>query len=300
MEDTEQIIQKLWSGYGKLSRKIENGKSIITKQVQFPLKIEHPRDWNSTLSHQRKVKSYQVEINWYRDYNLSVKYALTAQYISSKHQENGMTLKLEDLRDRGFVPKQSIDNKEVKSCLRWLAYFHAFHLERETKGLWETGTYWHLKTRPEEFEAIKDLNLKEKAVKLDLLLEKAQYKTIVHGDAKLANFLFYKNQVCAVDFQYTGGGVGVKDLAYFLGSIYGGEDLFEQENESLSYYFDTLIEALKFYHPDVDPLPIQKEWSELYPIACCDFYRFLKGWSPNHKKLNSYSQHILTRTLKCL
>ena len=59
-------------------------------------------------------------------------------------------------------------------------------------GLWEQGTYWHLKTRPQELEALTDKRLKNAAELIDHTLRSCSYKTLVHGDAKLANFCFFQ------------------------------------------------------------------------------------------------------------
>ena len=74
-------------------------------------------------------------------------------------------------------------------------------------------------------------------------LNTAKFKTIIHGDAKLANFLFGPDAVAAVDFQYVGGGVGIKDVAYFLSSIYTEDELFSHEKKCLDHYFQALNNA---------------------------------------------------------
>ena len=92
-------------------------------------------------------------------------------------------------------------------------------------GLWECGSYWHLGTRPDELAALEDGPLKTTAPLIDQALRQSQFQTIIHGDAKLANFCFARHHntangstVAAVDFQYVGAGCGIKDVTYFLGS----------------------------------------------------------------------------------
>ena len=65
-------------------------------------------------------------------------------------------------------------------------------------GLWAPIGF---SQRPQELAALRDNNLKVAAQQID----PSHYKTIVHGDAKLANFVFQK-KVPGVDFQYVGGG----------------------------------------------------------------------------------------------
>jgi hypothetical protein len=38
--------------------------SVVVKHVRLP-KQQHPRGWNTDLSHARKIESYQVETAWY-------------------------------------------------------------------------------------------------------------------------------------------------------------------------------------------------------------------------------------------
>lgn len=277
-----QLIQNLWSGYGQLSRIKLGQKPYILKHVNFPVS-------DKSNSHLRKVKSYQVELNWYKKYNQSHDKINIPKYIHSGATDSGFYLILEDLAEKQFVPKRTINEHELKYCLIWLANFHKTFLNITPSHLWEIGTYWHLDTRPDEFELIQDRELKNAAQKIDHILNQAKFKTFVHGDAKLSNFLFNDTATYAVDFQYIGGGVGIKDVAYFMSSVFDEEELEEKEQMCLDTYFYTLN------IPEVE-----KEWRELYSFAWCDFYRFLKGWAPDHWKINSYSEKMKDKVLKCI
>lgn len=189
-----------------------------------------------------------------------------------------------------------------KVCLKWLANFHITFLLHEPKGLWEVGTYWHLKTRPDEFEKMKHQELKSKAQLIDDVLNQCKYQTIVHGDAKLANFCFSENgeQVAAVDFQYVGGGCGMKDIAYFLGSCLSSSECALYEKELLNFYFSALKKALESSILNIDFSVLEKEWRTMYPIACTDFTRFLLGWMPSHQKINNYNLNLMNSVLSSL
>ena len=67
-----ETIQSLWSGYGKIIRyglDHPEIKSIVVKHIKLPTKNKHPHGWNTDLSHQRKLKSYQIETAWYQHWN---------------------------------------------------------------------------------------------------------------------------------------------------------------------------------------------------------------------------------------
>ncbi len=137
-----------------------------------------------------------------------------------------------------------------------------------------------------------DSPLKESAILIDEKLYQSSFKTIIHGDAKLANFCFTKDgyTAAAVDFQYVGGGCGMKDVAYFLGSCLTEEECTMSVPIYLEFYFKALAQNIdndRFCFQD-----IEKEWRELFPFAWADFHRFLKGWSPSHWKINDYSEKI--------
>ena len=161
-------------------------------------------------------------------------------------------------------------------------------------GLWESGTYWHLETRPDELEELDDLPLKSAAAAIDATLKASAFQTLVHGDAKLANFCFSADgsEVAAVDFQYVGGGCGMKDLAYFVGSCFHDGEAERREDEVLGFYFKELRGFLDSIGSDVCPDELEADWRPLYRVAWADFHRFMKGWSPGHWKLSDYSERI--------
>jgi aminoglycoside phosphotransferase (APT) family kinase protein len=169
------------------------------------------------------------------------------------------------------------------------------------EGLWQTGTYWHLETRRDELASIEDAALREAAPLLDQKLASAAFKTIVHGDAKPANFCFSPDgrAVAAVDFQYVGGGCGMKDVAYLVS---GGEgaDADAVEARHLDTYFVHLRSALARRQDPVDADALEAEWRALYPIACADFARFLAGWAKDHYASAPGYQRMVRRVLRSL
>lgn len=301
-----EVIQSLWSGYGKISRyKLSGGDqtTVVVKHISLNQANEHPRGWNTNFAHDRKVKSYEVETCWYEHWNQNCsEKCRVPKFIGSFSQGLDQWIVLEDLDKHFPLRKQRLDFSEVKLCLTWLANFHAIFLEQKPVGLWDVGTYWHLETRPEEFEKIEHHKLKSKAHAIDNLLDNCQYKTIVHGDAKLANFCFSENgkQVAGVDFQYVGGGCGMKDVAYFLGSCLSSSECELYETELLNFYFLALQKAMITTSSTINFNDLENEWRALYPIACTDFTRFLLGWMPSHHKINNYNLNMMKSVLSQL
>lgn len=300
----EELIQSLWSGYGQIIRlRLAGGKvdSVILKKIDITETSDHPRGWNTNVSHQRKVHSYEVEMNWYKHWNPnSTKGFRTADCLFTKSNKTLQFILLEDLDAVGYpLRKAHLNFLEMKVCLKWLAHFHAFYMDIKPKGLWEEGTYWHYKTRLDEYKVMDNSTLKKSAEQIDNVLAACTFKTIVHGDAKLANFCFSEDgqSVAVVDFQYVGGGCGMKDVAYFVGSCLSEEDCEHFEEEILDCYFTELKEALMKYNKPIDFIALEKEWKWLFPIAWTDFTRFLMGWMPTHQKLNGYSKLMMTRAL---
>ena len=298
----KEIVQELWSGYGVIKRIVlidGDYRSVIVKEITPPEITNHPRGWNTDASHQRKLRSYEVEMNWYESYGklCTDKCRIPEHYFSDRKE--GMRMVIEDLDTAGFnFRKQSLNRAEIEQCLSWLANFHSVFMKTEPKGLWEVGTYWHLNTRKDELEAMQEGMLKDSASSIDRMLNECEYQTLVHGDAKLANFCFSEEgKVAAVDFQYVGGGCGMKDVAYFIGSCINENECKEMEEDLLLVYFKELKVALEKQTMDIQFNNLEKEWRNLYPFAWADFTRFLVGWSPSHSKLNSYSACMVNRAL---
>jgi len=298
-----EVIQSLWSGYGKISRIELKGsihQTLVVKHISLNHADDHPRGWNTNFSHLRKVKSYRVETQFYQQWNQRCNAnCRTPKFIGSFIKDHNQWIILEDLDTEFPLRKTQITLSEVKNCLKWLANFHAMFFGESPTGLWLQGTYWHLETRPDEFEKIEHQKLKANAHLIDKLLKNCRYKTFVHGDAKLANFCFSADgkHIAAVDFQYVGGGCGMKDVAYFLGSCLSSYECELYENELLQFYFSELKSALDSVKPDLDFDALQREWVELYPVACADFMRFLLGWLPTHQKINDYNMKKIKEVL---
>jgi len=304
-----ETIQTLWSGYGKIVRYELTGgvvPSVIIKQIQLASTSNHPRGWNSSISHDRKVKSYEVESNWYKQFNVQCDNdCRTPKCYGITHEGDTVIIVLEDLDSSGFpVRKTQVNMTEIKACLHWLANFHGCFMTVKPEGLWPIGTYWHLATRPEELAVLDDIKLKSAAPTIDKLLNESTFQTVVHGDAKLANFCFSSNtsddkpSVAAVDFQYAGGGCGMKDVAYFLGSCLNDNECETHEQELLNYYFEALKASIIKREKTIDTERLEEEWRTLFPVAWTDFHRFLKGWSPGHWKLTSYSERMAQEVMK--
>lgn len=318
-----EVIQRLWGGYGELVRlhfpktQSDSVTSVIVKHVALPDKTNHPKGWNTQLSHQRKVKSYQVETSWYQaftqeyDENCPIPVGLQCQQT-----EGEWLIVMQDLKTLGFPKTSGFDVlasdvqgysleeiQQRNACLRWLAYFHAKHIQTsadKVTSLWETGTYWHLATRPDELDALIDLELKQHAAQIDQMLKDCPYPTIVHGDAKLANFCFDRDnqKAAAVDFQYVGLGCAMKDVALFMSSAIRPKDCADLESEVLDVYFEQLVQALANHQPQLSAKKVEAAWRPMFGLAWADFQRFVKGWSPNHWKINPYTEQLTQKALR--
>jgi hypothetical protein len=259
-------LQTLWGGYGEIRRVRLDGQATIVKVVSPP-----PLD---NISHRRKLRSYDVELAWYRRYAASSP-SRVPHLLAGIRRDDGWTFVFEDLDQAGYDGRRG----NVDLCLAWLARFHMFFLGMTPEDLWPQGTYWHLATRSEELEAIADPALRRAAPIIDARLRESPFRTFVHGDAKVANFCFGAHDVAAVDFQYVGGGCAMSDVAYL---ICGDGD----EEEKLDRYCHHLLNF------GASPA-IEREARAIYPFAAADFYRFFAGWAPHHWREEHHGRRVI-------
>ncbi|WP_334018393.1 phosphotransferase [Alteromonas sp. S015] len=278
---------------------------VVVKCATPPSKLSHPKGWNGEASHNRKCQSFKVENCFYSNLQKQTDASCrTARYLGHSQQGEASLLVMEDLAHGGYSrTASSLTAAQCNTVLKWLANFHARFLNVRDEfnsrniQLWTEGTYWNLATREDEFHAMSDGLLKQHAVAIATTLGDANYHTLVHGDAKVANFCFTNDfsNCAAVDFQYVGYGAGIKDVAYFLGSALTTEIHMSHRDALLNTYFQALEDALHVrlsnndnsaYFKRADIALIIAEWKYLYPFACADFYRFLAGWSPDHWKID--------------
>jgi len=254
-------IQSLWSGYGEV---------VIVDLTQGPaasVVVKHVRP--PAGAHPRKLRSYAVETAWYARAGGSG--PRIPAWHGSFAEGHERIIILEDLHASGFSDRLSAGNpRHLHAALQWLAHLHATHLGPPPEDIWPVGTYWHLQTRLAELRATPGTHWHQRAPHLDHTLRAARFQTVLHGDAKPANFLWRPTDgaVAAVDFQYVGGGPGIRDVAYLL-------DAEDPADPRLDPYFEALRTALP---ASVDGDALEQEWRALVPVAAEDFARFLAGW----------------------
>jgi len=305
--ELSELVQSLWGGYGELRRVQLQGarlESAIVKSVMPPAEREFARDPSQLRSHRRKLRSYAVELAFYESFATTCGPACRVPaFLHGEAGDDRFLFVLEDLDQAGFpVRKTRATPQEIAACLEWLAAFHARFLGVAPTGLWKVGTYWHLATRPDELGRLSAGELRRAALRIDERLNAARFRSLVHGDAKLENFCFSRSgqRVAAVDFQYVGGGVGVKDVAYLLSSCLSPAECGDQIPGYLELYFDALRSALGAQSSPLgsDAAALEDEWRALFPWAWSDFYRFLLGWAPAYASGDAYSQKQLQLVLK--
>ncbi|CAG9465897.1 unnamed protein product [Pedinophyceae sp. YPF-701] len=307
-------LQTLWAGYGSIyrlaPREASPGVSAVVKDVRPP-----PMSSGCTLSHARKLKSYRVEARFYREVAPALAAARRtcttpqALVVVAEDDSSGnfrLLLALTDLSGK-FAPSGGmLGADEARAALEWLAAFHAHGWGQAhtavDMGLWEEGCYWHLETRPEELAAISPTGpharLGRAAHVLDARMRGMRdpdgsewaglqgvraARTLVHGDFKGENILIGDSEggqagirCAAYDFQYCGGGLGTKDVAYLLGSSVDGLLLKNGgDMKLLQHYHKCLTKLL----PRKAAAAYTFDTCKLhYALCVADYARFLAGW----------------------
>jgi aminoglycoside phosphotransferase (APT) family kinase protein len=293
-------MQTLWEGYGEVLRVRLEGPSYGTAVLKWVRPPGAPSHQAALRSHMRKLRSYDVELTFYRNFAGACDHAcrVPTPYACARSEEGWLFL-LEDLEAEGFRKKSTLSADDVDRCLAWLAALHATFLSVAPEGLWDEGSYWQLATRPDELRRLNHANLRQAAPELDRELRECKFRTLVHGDAKLENFCFGREgEVSAFDFQYVGGGAGVRDVCYFLSSCLSQDECAQSSSRHLDTYFVALRRELQARQRAVDVAALELEWRRLFPVAWADFYRFLLGWSPELARAETYGRELFERWLR--
>ncbi|ORX40373.1 hypothetical protein BCR36DRAFT_339905 [Piromyces finnis] len=191
---------------------------------------------------------------------------------------------------------------QAQLALEWLAKWHSlFWMEHWNwpKDLWKEGNFWvlnrkgknNLQSIPHTWNSlIKNLNKKYASVSHEKgfndfgkrimnaakgiyqVLNNTRYRTILHGDFKPANMFFDKESCSVCDFQFSGAGVPLQDVVYFLFPD-ALMNFSGKEEQLLKHYFNKLI-SLGIDSMDYDLC------FQLYKICLLDYIRYLleKGW----------------------
>ncbi|MBQ4835052.1 phosphotransferase [Pseudoalteromonas luteoviolacea] len=293
LQTHEQSAQALWNGCGFLDKFQIGSCKYAVKLSKVPDDLKHVNIRQTPFSLQRKVRSYVKEQYFYTHYVESLPMTCHTPKVIELHEFDGtfVTL-LEDFEQRGFHNKADANSGDIERTLKWLAGFHANWLRvgggESSFGLLGYGNYWHLKTRPDEFEKMPASSLKSAAHAINEKLDAVTFKTLIHGDAKLANFAFNDTSVIGYDFQHTGIGLGLSDVMLLFTTVLDSEQLSSCASNLLDIYFTELREQIKNQNVTIEVDLLENEWRESWCFIWADFHRFLAGWKPEHPKINQY------------
>lgn len=270
-------IARLWAGMGNIYfLECGQNRSLVVKYV-------HPRlSGKLSIGDQRKLDSYLVEASFYEDHAQRLiqdhQVPLPKPYKVERYLEKPtnptIIICMAPLQDPGY----SFDNTH-QGVMKWLAKFHAATWQADPEKLQPVGSYWHLDTRPNEWNDIPrkgwEGRLKLAARAIDERLKRDPLQCWVHGDTKDANILKYDAKTLAFcDFQYVGRGPPTRDLSYYFCSSHVDDS--EEQEELLSFYFEELTNHLT--EGGIRPLPTRQQLDQSLELAFCDFCRFMAGW----------------------
>lgn len=290
-------LATLWAGYGsvlKVRVDVEGEdepRRLVLKRIAPP-----PGDG---ASHRRKLRSYEVEAAFYRsdapDYLRSKGAAVPACVAVDGDVNNGggMEILLTDLTHESFPNRlRGGQRADIDAALTLLAKMHAAYFEKPLPpGLWEQACYWHLETRPDELRSMSDTRLQAAAAALDRRLRVSRGATLLHGDSKADNILTGDGLAALYDLQYTGAGLGARDVAYLLVSSCDARTLDRDETSLLDTYYDALLRS------GVSPSFTRQALQDDFDVAVADYQRFMDGWGDwgNARWARTRTQEVLDR-----
>lgn len=233
-------VASLWAGYGVVERlEVQYASqrnvsrdaatpctppsTLVMKTVSPPAAVSGP----DLVGHKRKIKSYQVEAEFYKQHAhglISAGLRLPTPIFIDAQPPSSFTFILSDLAQGSFQPSRgNLSMAQLQTALQWLACLHArYHGDALPTDLWPVGGFWHLETRQDELENMDAewAGLKSLAPSLDAYLRGLQvpapaeqgriqsetdnaqpgsssstsspprHTTILHGDFKSENLMF--------------------------------------------------------------------------------------------------------------
>jgi hypothetical protein len=339
-------LASLWSGYGTVWA-VETSQDSPNNHQYLAIKQVNPPANEQGVSHSRKLHSYHVEAAFYTQIAPQIIQHNVCNIPRPLYVSNNLTdtttttttsgtlaLILTDIRP-SFpinITTRDLDLPHAKAALTWLAGFHSLYWGRPPPPeLWSPeGCFWHLDTRQDELSCMSDRDLQQAAPVIDRLLKMGgspgceKFRTIVHGDFKAANLAFSNTTTssttnqppvcCAYDFQYCGGGLGAKDVAYLLCSSVSAAVVGKYWKELLHHYHAELTSRLRSSISNgtstSNNIIINREAAaEEYTIdvleyhfrlCIADFVRFMNGWGywGNSSWANSIAAKFLKEELE--
>lgn len=316
----QRNIQSLWAGYGYISRlTLEPADATFTPNVNTVIaKCVRPRRGETGISHERKLKSYQVEAEFYRVMaprlletpdTVQGLFGIPTPYHVESDGNDALFL-LSDLSPDYPSSPGGFSFQEACAPLGWLAAFHAcFWEQTPSPGVWEEGSYWHFQTRHDEWQSMGRSwkRLQQAAPAIDQRLrgcfrdgslppapQTFAHRTCVHGDPKDANIMTSrdKTKIAFYDFQYVGGGYGSRDLVYFFCAAMDSDAVEHHEEELLRLYHEQLCAKL------ADPTSFPFEMLlQQFELCLLDYVRFMAGWGMwgNSSWASKRAESILNR-----
>ena len=264
---------------------------------------------------------------------------LLASDLDGSKPWSAFCILMNDISQQYPIHPDFLTKSQAACALRWVARLHALFWGETCstwrRDLWDRGAFWttksvgtdgvstawtgtmrYLEQKHPEYITTNTRGLgrrieKAGAAIANLLATQSagsQYATLIHGDFKAAN-LFFSDQsdmdgtesVAAVDFQFSGAGLCVEDVAYLLCPDARG-DHFEHGQELLESYHQELIFHLITQQkggPSTMPFEVFQRYYELARIDMTRYWLSKNRWAAStagEAKLVS----VLESTMDCI